>query len=277
MWRETLLERLHDMGDTPDYPRLVAEVLGIRGASAELARRLVAQALVVEDRRERWRRVGDRICRQVPASPGVYILQDERRCPLYVGKTVNLSRRLRTHFTDRRWCALKPELARVFRAEWEEVGSELEALMREATLIHELQPVVNVQMGRPRLETRAIPRSLIRDSILILPSLQRDWAVLVGARTDGGSMMQRTRRRDGDLAVHAGLLWRFFQATVGEGSESGRQPFAPLVFSWLAGRGAQTTRLDPHDARSETEICVRLDTLLQDTHLFSDRLILQSK
>jgi len=51
------------MGGARDDQVLASEVLGIRGASAELARRLVAQALVVEDRREAWRAAGDRICR----------------------------------------------------------------------------------------------------------------------------------------------------------------------------------------------------------------------
>ena len=52
MLRDRLLARLAEMGDAPDHQRLAAEVLGIRGAPPELARRLVAQALVVEDRRD---------------------------------------------------------------------------------------------------------------------------------------------------------------------------------------------------------------------------------
>ena len=52
MLRDKLLARLAEMGDAPDHQRLAAEVLGIRGAPPELARRLVAQALVLEDRRD---------------------------------------------------------------------------------------------------------------------------------------------------------------------------------------------------------------------------------
>ena len=58
MLRDRLLARLAEMGDAPDHQRLAAEVLGIRGAPPELARRLVAQALVLEDRREVWRAGG---------------------------------------------------------------------------------------------------------------------------------------------------------------------------------------------------------------------------
>ena len=119
MLRDKLLARLREMGDAPDHRRLAAEVLGIRGASDELARRLVAQALVVEDRREVWRRAGERICRDgAVRCPGVYVLRDEDGRALYVGKAVNLRRRLRAHFADRRWRAIKPGLARAADAEW---------------------------------------------------------------------------------------------------------------------------------------------------------------
>src|SRR6478672_13728745 len=98
--RDKLLARLADMGASPDYVRLAIDVLGIRGAPPELARRLVAQALVVEDRREAWRRVGERICRDAPNRPGVYVLTDAAERALYVGKAVNLRRRLRAHFAE---------------------------------------------------------------------------------------------------------------------------------------------------------------------------------
>jgi hypothetical protein len=48
--RDKLLARLAEMGDAPDHQRLAAEVLGIKNAPPELARRLVAQALVLGDR-----------------------------------------------------------------------------------------------------------------------------------------------------------------------------------------------------------------------------------
>ena len=82
--RDRLRARLAEMGAQPDHQRLAAEVLGIRNASPELARSLIAQALVIEDRHDVWRRVGDRVCAGAPASPGVYVLRDERGRALYV-------------------------------------------------------------------------------------------------------------------------------------------------------------------------------------------------
>src|SRR5207245_2843385 len=118
--RDKLLARLAETRE-PDHRRLAAEVLGIRGASPELARRLVAQALV-----------------------------------------------------------------------------------------RELQPAVNVQVGLPDLDTRAIPPALVRDVVVVVPSVEVDSAELVCARPDGGWSIQRTRRNGADLAVHTRRLLRFF-------------------------------------------------------------------
>lgn len=270
MLRDRLLARLVEMGDAPDHQRLAAEVLGIRGAPPELARRLVAQALVIEDRSEVWRRTGERICADAPATPGVYVLEDAGGQPLYVGKAINLRRRLRAHFAARRWRAIKPEMARAAGATWHEVGSELEALLREAALIHELQPPVNVQTSAPDLTTREVPRALVRDVIVLVPSVEPDSVELVAATVDGRWMIQRTRRGGDDLAVHTQRLMRFFN-----GLRRGRDEvpaLAPIVFSWLFGRGETATRLDPREVRDARELRARLAALLRDERLFHERL-----
>jgi len=269
--RDKLLARIAEMGDAVDHQRLAAEVLGIRGAPPALAKRLVAQALVLEDRRDVWRRSGERICRDAPAVPGVYVLKDADGRALYVGKAVNLRRRLRAHFAERRWRAIKPELARAAGAEWREVGSELEALLREAALIQELQPPVNVQTSAPALDTRAVPQALVRDVVVILPSVEDDSVELVAACVDGAWMIQRSRRSGADLAVHTTRLWRFFNSALRRLRDP-VAPAAPLVFSWLAGRGVEATRLDPHAVASARVLRSRLAALLRDARLFHERI-----
>jgi predicted GIY-YIG superfamily endonuclease len=270
MLRDRLLARLAEMGDSPDHQRLAAEVLGIRGAPPDLARRLVAQALVLEDRRDTWRQAGERICRDAPATPGVYVLKDADHRALYVGKANNLRRRLRAHFAERRWRALKPEMSRAADAEWQEVGSELEALLREASLIQQLQPPVNIQISAPALATRDVPRALVRDVLVLAPSIEHDSVELVGAAVDGRWMIQRTRRNGADLAVHAQRVMRFFHAVLRRGIEG--PALAPIVYSWLARRGATSTRLDPRDVRDARELRARLAALFDDERLFVERL-----
>ncbi len=270
--RDRLLARLAEQ-PAPDYQQLAAEVLGIRNAPPELARRLVSQALVVEDRQEAWRRIGERICAAAPSTPGVYVLRDAEGRALYVGKANNVRRRLRAHFARRRWRGLKASFARAVEAEWQEVGSELEALLREAALIHELRPPANVQVGAPALDTRAIPSRLVRDAVLIVRSIEADSAELVAARaSDGGWLIQRTRRSGADLAVHASRLWRFFHSPLRARFRAA--PLAPIVFSWLAGRGAGASRVDPHDGTPQ-QMRARLAALLAEEALFTERIVVR--
>jgi predicted GIY-YIG superfamily endonuclease len=269
--RDKLLARLAEMGDAPDHQRLAEEILGIRGAPPALARRLVAQALVLEDRRAVWRQAGERICRGAPPTPGVYVLRDADARALYVGKAVHLRRRLRAHFAERRWRALKPEMSRAAAAEWVEVGSEIEALLREAALIQELQPPANIQTALPELSTRDVPRVLLRDVLIVQPSIEPDSVELIGAAIDGRWMIQRTRRNGADVAVHARRVMKFFSAAE-PAPRTASPRLAPLIFSWLAGRGAGATRLDPHDAASAKQMQQRLAALLADERLFLERL-----
>jgi predicted GIY-YIG superfamily endonuclease len=270
--RDRLIARLAQMGDRPDHQRLAAEVLGIRNAPPDLARRLVAQALVVEDRREEWVRIGERICAHAPSTPGVYVLRDAEGRALYVGKSNNIRRRLRTHFSPRRWRGLKPEFARATDAEWLPVASELEALLREAAWIRDLQPAVNVQVGSPHLESRAIPGILLRDVIVAVRSVEDDSVELIAARAAGPVLIQRTRRSGADLAVHARRLWRFFRDCGLRDDEHG-PALAPIVFSWLADRGADATRFDPGDAATPRQLRDQLAVALRDERLFSERIV----
>jgi hypothetical protein len=274
--RDRLQAALASMGAAPDYQRLARDVLGISNAPPALARRLVSVALVVEDRRAQWTRVGDRICAAAPTTPGVYVLRGSRGEALYVGKAINMRRRLRAHFAARRWRALPPELARVADAEWIDVGSDLEAELREAELIAALKPSVNVQTGEPNLATRAVQRAIVRDVVVVVSSVEPDSVELVGARVAGSWTIQRTRRNGADLAVHAVRLRRFFsERPVRRRLATASPSLAPIVFSWLARRGARASRLDPHDAPSAKVLAGRLRALLADASLFEDRLVIQ--
>jgi predicted GIY-YIG superfamily endonuclease len=228
---------------------------------------------VVEDRREAWQQIGERLCAEAPPTAGVYILRDEAGRAVYVGKSTNIRRRLRAHFARRRWRHLKADFVRAVAAEWLEVGSEIEALLREAMLIEKLSPIVNVQTGAPVLDARAIPASLVRDVVLVLPSIEQGAVELVAARAEGRWLMQRTRRDGADLIAHTTRLWRFFHSRLG--SRGPQSPLAALVFSWLAGRGAGVTRIDPRDFDSVDALRSRLATLFADEALFTERIVVR--
>jgi len=263
------------MGEPPDYVRLAEEVLAIRNASPDMARRLVNQALVVEDRREAWSRVGQRFVAAAPESAGVYVLRDAAERPLYVGKAINIRRRLRTHFAGRRWKAIKAELSRVDDVMWHEVGSELEALLLEAQWIRDLAPIVNVQRGDPSADRRIASRHA-RDVLVLQPSVAADSVEAIAARAAGPTLMYRIFRDGRHLDVDAERLWAFFEVSEAGGGGADERPLAPIVFSWLAGRGASATRLEADDLASADDLRSRLSIALASPQLFIERLVIRN-
>ncbi|MCJ7512278.1 MAG: excinuclease ABC subunit UvrC [Anaerolineales bacterium] len=84
----------------------------------------------------------------IPAKPGCYLMKDEAGKVIYVGKAVNLRSRVRSYFQSAD--GLHPRtaelVAHVRDVEWIVVGSELEALILEMTLIKRHRPKYNVRL-----------------------------------------------------------------------------------------------------------------------------------
>jgi DNA polymerase-3 subunit epsilon len=84
-----------------------------------------------------------RLTARLPRRPGVYLFKDRGGRVLYVGKATNLRSRVRSYFSgdDRRKV---PQLLREAEGlDWIECRDELEAAVREARLIRELEPRFN--------------------------------------------------------------------------------------------------------------------------------------
>ncbi len=84
----------------------------------------------------------------LPAKPGCYLMKDASRQVIYVGKAINLRSRVRSYFHDsagttRKTAELVGQIADI---EWIVVGSELEALILEMTLIKRYRPKYNVHL-----------------------------------------------------------------------------------------------------------------------------------
>ncbi len=89
--------------------------------------------------------------RRLPAAPGVYYFRDQRGKILYVGKALNLRRRVSSHFTHnepgRRRQILLRQIARV---DFAECASELEAIVLESAEIRRLWPPYNISQKQPQ-------------------------------------------------------------------------------------------------------------------------------
>jgi DNA polymerase-3 subunit epsilon len=86
-----------------------------------------------------------KLAADLPRKPGVYIFRDAGARPLYVGKAVDLRRRVRSYFTgdDRR--KVGRLLRETQRIDHIVCAGELEAAVLEVRLIHELRPRYNRQ------------------------------------------------------------------------------------------------------------------------------------
>lgn len=85
---------------------------------------------------------------KLPETPGVYYFLDERDKVIYVGKAINIKKRVLGHFYDKksREIALARETAHI---DCEETGSELLALIRESTQIKQYFPRYNTAQKKP--------------------------------------------------------------------------------------------------------------------------------
>jgi excinuclease Cho len=83
----------------------------------------------------------------LPPQPGIYIFRDADGVAIYVGKSVNIRTRVLSHL---RTPDEMPMLGRTSHIDFERTGGEIGALLREAQLIKQLQPMFNHKLRRTR-------------------------------------------------------------------------------------------------------------------------------
>ncbi len=89
------------------------------------------------------------IVKNLPHAPGVYFFYDKDDSLLYVGKSVDIKNRVRSHFTQAHTSTKETVLTQlVSYIEYETTSGELSALLREAALIKELAPTYNRMLRR---------------------------------------------------------------------------------------------------------------------------------
>ena len=87
----------------------------------------------------------------LPDGPGVYMFFGEHDTPLYVGKSKHIRRRVLSHFAADHRSGKSMRLSLQVRdVRWEETAGEIEALLREAQLVKQWQPVHNQRLRRNR-------------------------------------------------------------------------------------------------------------------------------
>lgn len=124
-----------------DYVKLTIEAKGREAFLDNIARQLKTKTLPPN--------VDEAVILNLPDSPGVYIFEDDVGAPLYVGKSVNIRSRVRSHFSNSTTIAkeLKMTLAS-HNVSFISTETEVEALLLESAKVKELQPIFNRQLRR---------------------------------------------------------------------------------------------------------------------------------
>jgi len=132
----------------------------------------------------------------LPAEPGVYLFRDRRGSLLYVGKAKRLDQRVRSHFQDP--AALGPRQVALIRRtatiEFIAVESVIDALLLEATLVRERQPIFNVRLkDDKRYPYIRISWQEPYPKLSIVRRIEKDGARYFGPYTEVKSLRQLLR------------------------------------------------------------------------------------
>ena len=111
----------------------------------------------------------------LPEGPGVYRFYGVNDLPLYIGKSVNLRDRIRSHFSSDYCTANDVRISsEIRRIEVEETAGELGALLREAQLVKALLPLHNHRLRR-KLNACFVRLPDLRSAPEILAVKDIDW------------------------------------------------------------------------------------------------------
>lgn len=129
--------------------------------------------------------------KKMPDTPGVYLMHDVRDDVIYVGKAVNLKRRVSSYFRESTKKSLKIQsmVSNVKRFEYILTDSELEALILECNLIKEYRPKYNTML----MDDKTYPYVMVTVSedyprILLARKMKKDNNKYFGPFTSGGAV-----------------------------------------------------------------------------------------
>jgi DNA polymerase-3 subunit epsilon len=93
--------------------------------------------------------IPNELIKNLPSGPGVYIFEDEAGLPLYVGKSINIKKRVLQHFGQDHSDSKEFKISQTIHGiRTQETEGELTALLLESELVKELQPLYNRQLRK---------------------------------------------------------------------------------------------------------------------------------
>ncbi len=144
--------------------------------------------------------------KNLPASPGVYLMKDSRSGIIYVGKARSLRQRVRSYFQAARHLDPKTQalVEQIVDLDFIVTDSEVEALILECNLIKYYRPKYNISLKDdkhyPYLKVtleEEFPR------VVVVRSIKKDKGRYFGPYTDVGAMRETMRLMEGIFALRS--------------------------------------------------------------------------
>lgn len=89
--------------------------------------------------------LGVGVCTKIPTTPGVYLMKNAKGEILYVGKAVNLKRRVSSYFSKSHDYRIEKLVSQIKKIDYEKTDTALEALILESQLIKKYLPPFNIR------------------------------------------------------------------------------------------------------------------------------------
>lgn len=197
---------------------------------------------------------------ELPQKAGVYGFMDKSGKYIYIGKAVNLRRRVQSYF---RFNSESPQKLSQLRADAHSFtihtcGSELEALIYEYRLIKKHKPVLNSQSG---IAERKGSYKALEDSIVILPHVNDGYSMSVWIRKEQKIRMRVINARFNDEEkLKSELREYFYCAELPASSED--FPELEIVTRWVKRRRDSLPVISVGNLVDENDIAEAIKNLI---------------
>jgi len=209
--------------------------------------------------------------KNLPTTPGVYLMKDNQDQIFYVGKAKNLKSRVESYFINRSDMDDKGMsiLSRLFDLIYQEVGSELEALLLENKCINEYQPDLNTQIKIHTLDILEYRKTRI---LILLPGISEEQIVLFlvnGTNTATVIIINNKERPDWQY-LNKVIKQIFFNHVQIESNFSLEQ--IEIIWRWFSVHKKMINFLDVEQCGSLENCMETIKKYFADEKLFSDKI-----
>jgi len=133
----------------------------------------------------------ENIIKEIPKKPGVYQFKDKNKAVLYIGKAIDLRKRVKSYFqqTSKQSIRIQKMVSQIVDIEFTVVSSELEAIILETNLIKEIRPKYNILMKDDKnFVYIKITKNEDFPQIQIVRKVENDGALYFGPKTAAGKV-----------------------------------------------------------------------------------------